>query len=210
MDSEVVARLRAAGAVVVGKTHMPEFGQAPFTDGAWGATRNPVAPGRSPGGSSGGSAVAVATRMVPVAIGGDAGGSVRIPSAWCGIVGLKPTRGAVSTAPHPNLWYDRITPEPEVAAAVENAASILASDGHAVERGTVRWRPQPLAYLVQFHRGVLDEVDRLDDPGRIERRSRQAAAVGRSIPDSVLRWALRDSSRMAAEWLGCSPASTCC
>ena len=199
VDSEVVARLRAAGAVVVGKTHMPEFGQAPFTDGAWGATRNPVAPGRSPGGSSGGSAVAVATRMVPVAIGGDAGGSVRIPSAWCGIVGLKPTRGAVSTAPHPNLWYDRITPEPEVAAAVENAASILASDGHAVERGTVRWRPQPLAYLVQFHRGVLDEVDRLDDPGRIERRSRQAAAVGRSIPDSVLRWALRDSSRMAAD-----------
>lgn len=246
VDSEVVARLRAAGAVVVGKTHMPEFGQAPFTDGAWGATRNPVAPGRSPGGSSGGSAVAVATRMVPVAIGGDAGGSVRIPSAWCGIVGLKPTRGAVSTAPHPNLWYDLgtygpmgrtvddvelllgiiadptasprpvdedrlrvgwtlgcslpwITPEPEVAAAVENAASTLASDGHAVERGTVRWRPQPLAYLVQFHRGVLDEVDRLDDPGRIERRSRQTAAVGRSIPDSVLRWALRDSSRMAAD-----------
>ena len=95
VDSEVVARLRAAGAVVVGKTHMPEFGQAPFTDGAWGATRNPVAPGRSSGGSSGGSAVAVATRMVPVAIGGDAGGSVRIPSAWCGIVGLKPTRGRV-------------------------------------------------------------------------------------------------------------------
>ena len=63
----------------------------------------------------------------------------------------------------------------------------------------MRWRPQPLAYLVQFHRGVLDEVDRLDDPGRIERRSRQAAAVGRSIPDSVLRWALRDSSRMAAD-----------
>lgn len=104
-DSFVVSRLRAAGAVIVGTTHMPEFGQYPFTEGAaWGATANPWDPTRSPGGSSGGSAVAVAAGMVPVAIGGDGGGSIRIPAACCGLVGLKPVRGRVSAAPADTLW----------------------------------------------------------------------------------------------------------
>lgn len=104
-DSEVVRRLRAAGAVVLGTTHMPEFGQFPFTEGAaWGMTRNPHDPTRSPGGSSGGSAAAVAAGLVPVAIGGDGGGSIRIPASCCGVVGLKPVRGRVSTSPHPDLW----------------------------------------------------------------------------------------------------------
>ncbi|SDS26317.1 amidase [Nocardioides scoriae] len=105
-DGEVVRRLRAAGAVVVGKTRMPEFGQWPFTESeAGGLTRNPWDPGRTPGGSSGGTAVAVAAGMVPVAIGGDGGGSIRIPSACCGLYGLKPQRGRVTTAPHPHLWW---------------------------------------------------------------------------------------------------------
>ncbi|QQR99991.1 MAG: amidase [Austwickia sp.] len=104
-DSEVVRRLRGAGAIVVGTTHMPEFGQFPFTEGAaWGATRNPWDPTRSPGGSSGGSAAAVATGCVPVAIAGDGGGSIRVPASCCGILGLKPVRGRVSTAPWPDLW----------------------------------------------------------------------------------------------------------
>lgn len=104
-DSEVVRRLRAAGAVIVGTTHMPEFGIYPFTEGtAWGTTRNPHDPTRTPGGSSGGSAAAVAARLVPVAIGGDGGGSIRVPASSCGVVGLKPVRGRVSTAPHPDLW----------------------------------------------------------------------------------------------------------
>ncbi|MEV0961596.1 amidase [Streptomyces sp. NPDC049910] len=105
-DSEVVRRLRAAGAVIVGKTNMPEFGLFPFTESsAHGSTRNPWAPDRSPGGSSGGSASAVAAGLVPAAIGGDGGGSIRIPAACCGLFGLKPTRGRVSTAPHPHLWW---------------------------------------------------------------------------------------------------------
>ncbi len=104
-DSEVVTRLRRAGAVIIGKTHMPEFGQSPYTEGEWGAVRNPFGPDLSPGGSSGGSAVAVSAGMVPLALGGDAGGSIRIPAAWTGIFGLKPSRGSVSTAPHPNLWH---------------------------------------------------------------------------------------------------------
>jgi amidase len=105
-DAEVVRRLRAAGAVIVGKTAMPEFGQWPYTEStAHGLTRNPWDLGRSPGGSSGGSAVAVAAGLVPVAIGGDGGGSLRIPAACCGIFGLKPQRGRVTSAPHEHLWW---------------------------------------------------------------------------------------------------------
>ncbi len=104
-DAEVVRRLRDAGAIVIGTTNMPEFGQFPFTEGAaWGVTRNPWDLARSPGGSSGGSAAAVAAGMVPVAIGGDGGGSIRVPAACCGLVGLKPVRGRVSTAPKTDLW----------------------------------------------------------------------------------------------------------
>ncbi|MCB5178780.1 amidase [Streptomyces antimicrobicus] len=105
-DSEAVRRLRAAGAVIVGKTAMPEFGQWPFTESAaYGHTRNPWDTTRTPGGSSGGSAAAVAAGLVGAALGGDGGGSLRIPAACCGLFGLKPQRGRVSTAPHPHLWY---------------------------------------------------------------------------------------------------------
>jgi amidase len=105
-DGEVVRRLRQAGAVVVGKTRMPEFGQWPFTESVdGGLTRNPWDRTRTPGGSSGGSAAAVALGMVPVAIGGDGGGSIRIPAACCGLFGLKPTRGRVTSHPLPHLWW---------------------------------------------------------------------------------------------------------
>ena len=105
-DSELVRRLREAGAVIVGKTTMPEFGLWPYTESvARGITRNPWDPTCTPGGSSGGTAAAVASGMVPVAIGGDGGGSIRIPSACCGLFGLKPQRGRVSTAPNPHLWW---------------------------------------------------------------------------------------------------------
>lgn len=104
-DSEVVRRLRAAGAVIVGTTRMPEFGIWPYTESvAHGWTRNPWDINRSTAGSSGGSAAAVASGMVAAAIGGDGGGSIRLPSSWCGLFGLKPQRGRVSTAPHRDLW----------------------------------------------------------------------------------------------------------
>lgn len=105
-DGELVARLRAAGAVIIGKTRMPEFGAWPFTESVdGGITRNPWNPAHTPGGSSGGTAVAVAAGMVPVGLGGDGGGSIRIPAACCGIFGLKPERGRTSTAPMPQLWW---------------------------------------------------------------------------------------------------------
>ena len=104
-DSEVVARLREAGAIIIGKTNMPEFGAYPYTSSrGYGVTRNPLNPEVTPGGSSGGSAAAVAAGMVPIAMGGDGGGSIRIPAAACGLVGLKPTRGALPTDPYPDLW----------------------------------------------------------------------------------------------------------
>ena len=105
-DSEVVRRLRTAGAVIVGKTAMPEFGAWPYTESeAHGITHNPWSPGHTPGGSSGGTAAAVAAGMVPVGLGGDGGGSIRIPSAFCGLFGLKPQRGRVTYAPMEHLWW---------------------------------------------------------------------------------------------------------
>jgi amidase len=112
-DAEVVRRLRAAGAVIVGKTNMPEFGAWPFTESvAHGITRNPWDLTRSPGGSSGGTAVAVAAGLVAAGIGGDGGGSIRIPSACCGLFGLKPQRGRVTMDPHEHGWWALSTTGP--------------------------------------------------------------------------------------------------
>jgi amidase len=99
-DAHVVRRLREAGFVIVGKTALPELGILPTTESRrFGPTANPWASDRTPGGSSGGSAAAVAAGMVPIAHGNDGGGSLRIPAACCGLVGLKPTRGRVSVGP---------------------------------------------------------------------------------------------------------------
>src|SRR5438445_11031079 len=93
-DDELVRRLRAAGSVVLGKTRMPELAIWPFTESAaFGVTRNPWSPEHTAGGSSGGSAVAVATRMATLALGSDGGGSIRVPAACCGIFGFKPAPG---------------------------------------------------------------------------------------------------------------------
>jgi amidase len=105
-DAEVVRRLREAGAIVIGKTNVPELTLWPFTETAtYGATRNPWDLQRAPGGSSGGSAAAVAAGLVGAALGSDGAGSIRIPSAWCGLFGLKPQRGRVSLAPRPRAWH---------------------------------------------------------------------------------------------------------
>jgi amidase len=105
-DAEVVRRLRAAGAIVVGKTHLPELAISGFTESStWGMTRNPWNLDRIPGGSSGGSAVAVAAGMVPCAHASDGAGSIRIPASACGLFGLKPQRGRVSLMPDAEHWH---------------------------------------------------------------------------------------------------------
>jgi amidase len=104
-DAEAVRRLREAGAIPIGKTHAPEVGQWHFTETPLhGATRNPWNTDHTPGGSSGGAAAAVAAGVVGAAIGSDGAGSIRIPAAWTGLVGLKPQRGRVSTWPDPEAF----------------------------------------------------------------------------------------------------------
>ncbi|MGW0421442.1 amidase [Streptomyces sp. NPDC003015] len=124
-DGEAVRRLRAAGAVIVGKTNTCEFGQWPFTEGpAFGATRNPWSPEHTPGGSSGGSAAAVAAGLVPAALGSDGAGSVRIPASWTHLVGIKPQRGRISTWPRGES-FQGITVNGTLARTVADAALLL-------------------------------------------------------------------------------------
>jgi len=105
-SAEAIRRLIAAGAVVVGKTNTPELGLYPWTESpTFGATRNPWSLSHTPGGSSGGSAAAVAAGVVPAALGSDGAGSVRIPAAWTHLVGLKPQRGRISTWPEPESFH---------------------------------------------------------------------------------------------------------
>jgi len=104
-DSEMVRRLREAGAIIVGLTLLPEMAICGFTESAtYGVTRNPWDPQRTPGGSSGGSGSAVAAGLVPIASAGDGAGSIRIPAASCGLFGLKPSRGRASMAPETEGW----------------------------------------------------------------------------------------------------------
>ncbi|MDY5584196.1 MAG: amidase family protein [Arcanobacterium sp.] len=105
-DALTVSRLRDAGAIIIGKTTMPALGAFPMTESkAHGITRNPLNLAYTPGGSSGGSAAAVAAGIVPAALGGDGGGSIRIPADRCGLVGLKPGRGVIPTSPKKHLWF---------------------------------------------------------------------------------------------------------
>ncbi len=124
-DAVVVARLRAAGAVVLGKTNTPEFAAGANTwNDVFGRTRNPWNPALSAGGSTGGGAAALASGMIALAEGTDLGGSLRLPAAFCGVVGLRPTPGLVPT--HPVDWvWDTISVSGPMARTVEDVALML-------------------------------------------------------------------------------------
>ncbi len=124
-DDELVKRLRAAGAVVVGKTRMPELAIWGFTHSALGTTRNPLDGALDPGGSSGGSAAAVAAGMATLALGTDGGGSLRIPAAYCGLVGVKPGLGVVPLPRGADEHWCGLSAAGPLARTAEDAALML-------------------------------------------------------------------------------------
>jgi amidase len=125
-DTELMARFRKAGLVTVATTTTPEFGFNANTEAVfYGSTRNPWNTDRSPGGSSGGSAASVAAGIVPIGHANDGGGSVRIPAACCGLVGLKPTRGRIPTGPDYGELLNGIAIEFAVTRSVRDAAALL-------------------------------------------------------------------------------------
>ena len=124
-DTLLVTRLRSAGAIIIGKTNTPEFGAGSQTFNAvFGATRNPYDRSRTPGGSSGGAAAAVASGMLPLADASDLGGSIRNPAAFCGLVGLRPSPGRIAEVPTTNPWSPLSVHGP-IARTVEDAALLL-------------------------------------------------------------------------------------
>ena len=152
----LVRRLRDAGFVVVGTTNLPEFGILPTTEPRYtGATRNPWNFSRTPGGSSGGSAAAVAAGMVPIAHGHDGGGSIRIPAAFTGLVGLKPSRGRISRGP--DMGDSFLACDGVLTRSVGETAQLLdILAGYEV--GDATWAPRPAeAYSTSVRR----------DPGRL-------------------------------------------
>jgi amidase len=157
-DSALVRRLREAGAIVVGKTNTPEMGILPVTEPQrFGPARNPWDTSRTTGGSSGGSAAAVASGMVPVAHANDGGGSIRIPASCCGLVGLKPSRGRVSLAPEFSEFAGAVAIEGCVSRNVADTALVLDVIA-GYEPGDPYWAPEPSAAFV-------DSVER--EPGTL-------------------------------------------
>ncbi len=146
-DDPFVARMRAAGCVVVGKTNTPEFGWMGNTSNAiFGPSLNPFDTSRGPGGSSGGSSAALAAGMVPLATGSDGGGSIRIPSACCGLSGMKPSLGRVPAGgPNPPGWIDLSTNGPmarriaDVTLALDIAVGPDPTDLRALPRPEANW-----------------------------------------------------------------------
>ncbi|NCF62181.1 MAG: amidase [Gammaproteobacteria bacterium] len=157
-DSELVRRFKAAGLIILGKTNTSEFGLLPTTEPErFGPTRNPWDTSRGPGGSSGGSAAAVASGMVAAGHASDGGGSIRIPASCCGLVGLKPTRGRNSLAPAIGDIAGGIIHEHVVTRSVRDSAAILDATAGAMP-GDPYYPPRP-------ERAFAEETGR--DPGRL-------------------------------------------
>jgi amidase len=188
-DSELVARLRRAGLIILGKTNTPEFGLLPTTEPRlFGATRNPWDTSRIPGGSSGGSAAAVACGMVPMAHANDGGGSIRIPASCCGVFGLKPTRARNSLGPDFGDLMNGLPAEHAVTRSVRDSAALLdATSGPDI--GDPYWAPPPA-------RSFLQEVGA--NPGRLRIAFSKNSLSGAPIhPDCVD--AVQDAANLCAD-----------
>ena len=154
-DDAVIAKIRAAGFVFLGKTVVPEFGPLNISEPpGYPPGRNPWNPELNCGGSSGGAAAALVSGMCPISHGSDGGGSIRNPSSWCGVFGLKPQRGRISRAPNPPSMFSHDGP---ITRTVADAAALLdVMQGYVT--GDAWWAPPPV-------RPFLDEVG--VDPGKL-------------------------------------------
>lgn len=153
-DAPLVERLRAGGAVILGKTNTPEFGAAPFTDNlVFGRTNNPWNLERTSGGSSGGAGAAVAAGLGPVAQGSDGGGSIRIPSAFCGVFGLKPTYGRIPRESSAASWSTLSHLGPMTRTVRDAALFLDATAGHH-PADPFSLPPPPEPYAREVDRGV--------------------------------------------------------
>lgn len=176
-DSELVSRYKRAGLVIVGKTNTPEYGIMPTTEPTFfGPSRNPWDTTRATGGSSGGSAAAVASGMVPFAHGNDGGGSIRIPASCCGLFGLKPTRARNPLGPDFGDMFSGLVAEHALTRSVRDSAALLDATSGA-EPGDPYWAPPP-------SRPFLNEVGA--DPGKLRIAFTTVAPSGSPLhPDCV-------------------------
>jgi amidase len=182
-DHNITRRLKDAGFVVVGTTTLPEYGILPVSEARlFGPTRNPWDLDRTPGGSSGGAAAAVASGMVPVAHGNDGGGSIRIPAACCGLVGLKPTRGRVS--PAPELGDSSLGIDGVLTRNVADTAAILdVLAGY--ESGDATWAPPPSEPFAQAA---------MREPGRLRIALTKLPPVADAVVDPLCSQAVTDAA----------------
>jgi amidase len=206
-DAFVVRRLRDAGFVFVGKTNMPEFGILPVTEPRrFGPTRNPWDTERTPGGSSGGAGAAVASGMVPIAHGSDGGGSIRIPAACCGLVGLKPARGRISRGPEQG--DDFLVQDGVLTRTVAETAELLdVLAGY--ETGDATWAPPPaepfaaaaarepgrLRVGVSTVSPIAAELDPICD-GAVRDAAELLAALGHDVEEFEAPWTGDDLLRV--------------
>ncbi len=186
-DSFVTRRIRDAGFVLVGKTNMPELGILPVSEPRrFGPVRNPWDTDRTPGGSSGGAAAAVASGMVPIAHGSDGGGSIRIPASCCGLVGLKPTRGRVSRGP--DLGDDLLVQDGVLSRTVQETAEMLdILSGYEI--GDTTWAPPPSMPFA-------DAAKR--EPGRLKIGFTTAPPIEAPL-DAPCDQAVRDAAELLSE-----------
>ena len=157
-DDNSVRRMKAAGFIMLGKTNTSEFGTVPFAESKLnGITRNPWNTDHTPGGSSGGAAAGLAAGLAPVAHGSDGGGSIRVPASCCGLFGIKPSRGRVSSGPRLGEHWHGFSTQGPIGRTVADAAALLdVLEGY--ETGDPNSAPHP-------HRPFVEEVGR--DPGRL-------------------------------------------
>lgn len=188
-DQELTVRLRRAGLILLGKTNTPEFGMLPTCEPTlFGATRNPWDTSRTTGGSSGGSAAAVASGMVPMAYGNDAGGSIRFPASCCGLFGLKPTRARVPLGPEYGDVFSGLAVEHALTRSVRDSALLLDATA-GPDLGDPYWAPPP-------ERPFADEVGA--GPGRLRVAFTARTPTGQTVhPDCVA--AVHDAAALCAD-----------